>query len=61
MPSAAYEKVADVFDVDGDVLVWGPGGVAFTMTPEAAEETARRMIDAAVRARAASPLQRRAA
>jgi hypothetical protein len=38
--------------VDGDVVVWGPAGVAFTMTPDAAEETALRMLEAARLARA---------
>jgi hypothetical protein len=35
----------------GEVIVEGPDGVAVTLTPEAAEETARRMIHAAFEAR----------
>ena len=35
----------------GEVIVEGPDGVAVTMTADAAEETARRMLDAASEAR----------
>ena len=35
----------------GDVILEGPDGVAVTLTPDAAEETARRMIRAAAEAR----------
>jgi len=35
----------------GEVILEGPDGVAVTMTPDAAEETARRMIRAASEAR----------
>ena len=35
----------------GDVIVEGPDGVAVTLTPDAAEETARRMLRAAAEAR----------
>ena len=35
----------------GEVIVEGPDGVAVTLTPDAAEETARRMIRAASEAR----------
>jgi len=35
----------------GQVLVEGPDGVAVTLTPDAAEETGRRMINAASEAR----------
>jgi len=35
----------------GEVIVEGPDGVAVTLTPDAAEETARRMIRAAFEAR----------
>ncbi len=51
MLSAAYKAPSELFSVDGDVLLWGPAGIAFTMTPEAAEETARRLLDAARSAR----------
>ena len=36
---------------EGNVIVEGPDGVAVTLTPEAAEETGRRMISAASEAR----------
>lgn len=39
----------------GHVLLDGPAGIALTLTPEAAAETARRLHDAACRA-ADSPL-----
>ena len=35
----------------GEVILEGPDGVAVTLTPDAAEETARRMIRAAAEAR----------
>ena len=54
MSSAAYKAPCDLFHVDGDVLLWGPAGIAFTMTPDAAEETARRLLEAARNARLAS-------
>ena len=36
---------------EGQVIVEGPDGVAVTLTPDAAEETGRRMINAASEAR----------
>jgi hypothetical protein len=36
---------------DGEVLLDGPDGVAVSMSPEAAEETGRRLIAAAEEAR----------
>ncbi|MFS0770753.1 hypothetical protein [Sphingomonas sp. 1P08PE] len=36
---------------DGFVLLDGPDGVALSMTPDAAEETGRRLIEAAAEAR----------
>ena len=36
---------------EGKVIVEGPNGVAVTLTPDAAEETGRRMISAASEAR----------
>lgn len=35
---------------DGLVIMDGPDGVAVTMTPEAAEETAQRLLEAAAQA-----------
>jgi hypothetical protein len=37
--------------IDGEVVVLGPDGVALSMTPEAAEESARRLASAAEEAR----------
>jgi hypothetical protein len=37
--------------VDGEVVLRGPNGVAVSMTPEAAEETARRLLKSAEEAR----------
>ena len=50
-PSAAYKEPSDPMPVDGDVLLWGPAGVAFSMTPDAAEETALRLLEAVRQAR----------
>ncbi len=42
---------SEVVAENGEVLVDGPDGTAITMTPDAAEETARRLIEAATEAR----------
>ncbi|HTI31108.1 MAG TPA: hypothetical protein VL405_03180 [Sphingomonas sp.] len=42
---------SEVADEQGVVTVDGPGGVALTLTPEAAAETAQRLKDAARAAR----------
>ena len=49
--SGALGMPSDVVADSGDVIVEGPDGVAVTLTPEAAEETGRRMIKAAADAR----------
>ena len=49
--SAAEADPSDVSAEEGEVIVEGPDGVAVTLTPEAAEETARRMMRAATEAR----------
>lgn len=41
-----------VQSVDGEVVVLGPDAVGMSLTPEAAEESARRLIQAAREARA---------
>ena len=46
-PEAEPSKVAAE---DGLVFVDGPDGVAVTMTPEAAEETSQRLLQAAAQA-----------
>ncbi|HEX8641775.1 MAG TPA: hypothetical protein VF704_11560 [Allosphingosinicella sp.] len=47
----AHGDPSDVMAEEGDVIVEGPNGVAVTLTPEAAEETGRRMLKAATEAR----------
>ena len=47
----AHGEPSEVCAEQGEVIVEGPDGVAVTLTPEAAEETARRMIEAAGEAR----------
>jgi hypothetical protein len=49
--SKAHDKPADVDAEDGDVIVVGPGGIAYSFTPEAAEETSDRMLFGAAKAR----------
>ena len=46
-----YEEPSKVTAKDGTVKLDGPDGVDVTITPEAAEETAERMVDQAVMAR----------
>jgi hypothetical protein len=40
--------------VDGEVVVLGPDSVGVALTPDAAEESARRLVEAAQRARTQS-------
>jgi hypothetical protein len=47
----AHGDPSEVAAEQGDVIVEGPNGVAVTLTAEAAEETARRMLRAASEAR----------
>jgi hypothetical protein len=47
----SHSKPSDVNAEAGHVFVEGPDGVAVTLTPDAADETARRMIIAASQAR----------
>ena len=46
-----YSEPSDVEAKDGAVAVTGPDQVDVDMTPEAAEETAERLTDQAVKAR----------
>jgi hypothetical protein len=41
----SYDEPSSVAAEQGNVIVDGPDGVAVTMTPEAARETGRRLID----------------
>jgi hypothetical protein len=47
----AFDTPTQTEAVDGDVVLRGPDGVALSMTPEAAEETGRRLLRAAESAR----------
>ena len=47
----AHGEPSEVAAESGDVIVEGPDGVAVTLTPDAAEETARLMMAAADEAR----------
>jgi hypothetical protein len=47
----SYSQPSEVNAEEGQVLVEGPDGVAVSLTPDAAEETGRRLIDAASQAR----------
>ena len=47
----AHSEPSNVVAEQGEVLVEGPDGVAVTLTPDAAEETGRRLIRAASEAR----------
>jgi hypothetical protein len=47
----AHSEPSEVNAEQGQVIVEGPNAVAVTLTPDAAEETGRRMIIAASEAR----------
>ncbi|HEY4029900.1 MAG TPA: hypothetical protein VGM25_06115 [Caulobacteraceae bacterium] len=47
----AFDTPTETDAVDGEVVLRGPDGVALSMTPEAAEETGRRLLQAAAAAR----------
>ena len=47
----SHSQPSEVTAEQGEVIVEGPDGVAVSLTPEAAEETGRRMIEAASDAR----------
>jgi hypothetical protein len=48
----AHFEASEVTAEQGEVIVEGPDGVAVTLTPDAAEETGKRLIKAASEARA---------
>lgn len=50
-PATAHSLASAVSAEAGEVLVDGPDGIAAAMTPDAAEETGRRLIEAAAAAR----------
>jgi hypothetical protein len=49
------KEPSQVVAEDGQVIVDGPDGVAVTLTPDAAEETARRLLEAVDQARRQAP------
>ncbi len=52
--SEAFDEPMTVRVVEGDVVVLGPDSVAVALTPDAAEESARRLADGAREARTAA-------
>jgi hypothetical protein len=48
---APHAQPSQVVAENGQVLIEGPDWIAISMTPDAAEETARRMLSAASQAR----------
>ena len=48
---SAQDKAMTVEVVEGEVVVLGPDAVSVSLTPEAAEESGLRLIEAANRAR----------
>ena len=53
----AFAKAMTAYVVDGEVVVLGPDSVALSMTPDAAEESGRRLLEAAKRARDSQPAE----
>lgn len=51
MGNVAHDRPSSVAAEAGEVLIDGPDGVATALTPDAAEETGRRLIAAASLAR----------
>lgn len=49
--TGAHSDPSDVVAEQGEIIVEGPDGVAVTFTPDAAEETARRLMAAVSEAR----------
>ncbi len=49
----AFAKAMTTYVVEGEVVVLGPDSVALSLTPDAAEESGRRLLEAARRARTA--------
>jgi hypothetical protein len=51
MDRTPHDTPADVAADEGQVLVDGPGGLAYAFTPEAADETAGRLLFGAAEAK----------
>lgn len=49
--NSPYDVASHVTAEEGEVMIDGPGGLAVAMTPEAAEETGRRLLEASTEAR----------
>jgi hypothetical protein len=47
MPGKVYDTPSKVTSEEGEVMVDGPDGVAFSLTPEAAAETSDRLLEQA--------------
>jgi len=56
--SKVHDEPSDVAADEGEVIVEGPGGINYSMTPEAAETTAERLTDEAVVGRGQRHLRR---
>ncbi|WP_165842746.1 hypothetical protein [Phenylobacterium deserti] len=54
--SDAFSEPMTVQVVENEVVVLGPDGVGLSLTPAAAEESGRRLIQAAADARAEQPM-----
>ena len=50
MTKPAYTDPSRVFLVEGEVVLIGPGSIGGSLTPEAAERTARELAEAAAKA-----------
>ena len=46
-----FDQATNVTAEEGEVVLQGPDGIGLSMTPEAAEETGRRLLDGAGKAR----------
>ena len=51
MRQTPYSQPSQVTAEEGEAHVDGPDGIAVALTPDAAEETGRRLLDAAAEAR----------
>jgi hypothetical protein len=51
MSRKSFETPSDVGAEEGEVVVDGPDGIAYSMTPEAAAETSDRLLEQAATAR----------
>ena len=51
MDNKPHDTPAEVDAEEGEVLVVGPGGITYSFTPEAADETAGRLMFGAAKAK----------